>query len=226
MSDTPGLGGTAVPGYAGSGPRATSGRGGSTLLAAGIALMIAAAVGWIGTSLVSSFAASDNAGREDLTAQFQAAGDTLLGQSTTVTVQPGQTAVAYLVGTGLHGTAGTTTGDCSALDANGAVLDVSDSIHIDTGLTGVLAPGQELVAIAGVQPEGAAVLTVTCDSRDSGVDHYVVVASNRATITSTPSWSPWAWVLGGLLGVALIGIGYARLPSVPDDVETSTLVGS
>jgi len=196
------------------------------MLAAGIALVIAAVVGWIGTSLVSSLAASHNAGREDLTAQFQSAGSTALGQSTTVSVQPGQTAVAYLVGTGLHSTAGTTTGDCSAREENGSSLDVFDGVHIDTSLTGVLSPGQELVAIAGVRPDRAAALTITCDSHDSGVDHYVVVASNVATIAATPSWSPWAWIVGGLAGIALIGIGVARLRSVHDDAEATTLVGS
>lgn len=199
------------------------------MLAAGIAVVIAAVIGWIGTSLVSSIAASGNAGREDLTSEFRAAGPTALGRSTTVTLRPGQTAVAYLVGTGMHGTAGTTTGDCSAHDESSSSLDVSTSVHIDTSLSGVLSPGQELVAIAGVRPDRAAVLTFTCDSRDSGVDHYVVVASNVATVATTPRWSPWAWILGGLAGIALIGVGVARLPRVPDDadvdgVEAPTLV--
>jgi len=191
-------------------------RGGGVLITIGLVLCVVALVGWIGTSLVSSFSAGSAAGREDLTEQFRAAGTTDLGRATTVAVGANQTAVVFLIGDGLLGESGTTTGSCSAVDESGRSIDVSDNAHIETTLVDVLPAGKEIVTIAGVQLGRDATLMFTCTSNDSGVDNYVVVASDQATIATTPAWSPWAWIAGGVLGFVLAALGVIRLPRVPE----------
>ena len=83
------------------------------LVKAGLAIAVLAVLGWIATLLAVPFLRQPDT-TEDLTAAWAHAGPTPLGQPTAVAVPPGQTLVAFLVGTDLYGIAGTTTGTCTA----------------------------------------------------------------------------------------------------------------
>ena len=195
----------------GAARRSRGSRSAGPLLAIGIVLILGSVIGWIATSFVSSMAASGESGREDLTVQFHEAGPTPLGQPATVTLRAGQTAVAYLIGTGLHGTAGTTTGTCHARDEQNQSVAVTSNVFIETSVSDVLKAGQELVAVGGVSTDHDVTLSITCDTSDSGVDHFVAVPTNAGTVATPPSWSPTAWIVAGLLGTALITAAFPRL---------------
>lgn len=178
---------------------------------AGVAVVALAFLGWAATLAVVPFLQRPG-DFEDLTAAWTQAGPTALGEHATVTVPPGQTLVAFLVGTGLGGLPGTTGGSCTAARGN-APVDLVWPVQIDPSLTGVLDDGQEIVAIAGWnnttgQP---ATVTIRCTTADSGVEHYVAVPSRTAVLTDYPWFQPWGWVGLALAGVALIISGAERV---------------
>jgi len=168
----------------------------------GICLLVLALVGWVATMVVTSLASRPNSS-EDLTTVWTTSGPTQLGGSTTVEVPVGQTLVAFLVGTQLRGTAGTTTGTCSATSAGGS-LPLGWPVQINPSLTGVLASGQEIVAIAGwtnIQ-DSAVTVQITCVSGDSTVDHFVAVPTRTAVVRHDPWFQPLAWIAVAALGIA------------------------
>ena len=183
----------------------------SGLVKIGAAVAALAVAGWLVTGVVLSFASRPTA-TEDLTTAWTQAGATPLGGAATVTVEPGSTLVAFLVGTQLLGTAGTTTGSCTATDADGP-LTLGWPVHVNRSLNGVLTGDQETVAIAGWTNRNSAPATVRirCDSGDSTVDHFVAVPTRTAVVASGRWFQPWGWVGLGLLGFILIGIGFARI---------------
>ena len=184
-------------------------RGGANLLvAAGLCAMVLALFGWLATMIVSSIASQPNS-TEDLTAVWTISGPTPLGGSTTIAVPDGQTLVAFLVGTQLRGTAGTTTGSCSATSA-GMKVALGWPVQINRSLTGVLADGQETVAIAGWTNRQGSVANVQiiCTSADSTVDHFVAVSTRTGIVQRDPWFQPWAPLVVAALGAtsAVIGI--------------------
>jgi hypothetical protein len=94
---------------------------------------------------------------EDLTAVWKQAGGTPLGQSSTVAVPPGQTLVAFLVGTDLYGIAGTTGGTCTA-DTGGRTLDLGWPVQLNWSLTDVLNDGQQIVAMQEISRQSVAAI--------------------------------------------------------------------
>jgi hypothetical protein len=169
--------------------------------------MVLALFGWLATMIVSS-SASQPTSTEDLTAAWMKSGPTPLGGSTTITVPDGQTLVAFLVGTQLRGTAGTTTGSCSATSA-GMKVTLGWPVHINRALTGVLADGQETVAIAGwTNRQGsAATVQISCMSADSTVDHFVAVPTRTGIVQQDPWFQPWVPLLVAGLGATSVVIG-------------------
>ncbi len=174
----------------------------------GASLLTLALLGWIGTLFITPLLQHPDS-IEDLTAAWKQARATPLGQSTIATVPPGQTLVVFLVGTDLYGIAGTTGGSCSSAAGDGAPIDLGWPVLIDRSLTGVLADGQETVAIAGwANPTDHDVrVGIRCSSEDSTVDHYVAVPTRTAVVTQTPWFQPWLWGALAVLGVALIATG-------------------
>lgn len=174
------------------------------LVRLGIAVILAAAVGVIATSLVTSFRdKSDSA--EDLSAVWRAAGATPLGHSTTVTVPAHQTLVAFIVGTDLGGLPGTTSGSCTA-DTAGTKISLGWPVHIDSSIDAGLARGLDRVAVAGWtnRGDGPAPVDISCTSADSGVKHFVAVPTRTAVVEHHPWFQPWGWVALAGLGAALI----------------------
>ncbi len=171
---------------------------------------VLALLGWLVTLAVVPFTQKPRV-TEDLTTAWTQAGPTRLGRPTTVPVPPGQTLVAFLVGTDLYGIAGTTTGTCAA-SAGGRPIALSGRVQIDRSLTGVLPDGRQTVAIAGWTNTGdtTADVGIRCESKDSTVDHYVAVASRTAVLTRDPWFQPWVWAGVGTLGAALIAAGLLR----------------
>lgn len=179
-------------------------------VAAGAALAVASLAGWLITMAAVSFAAKPT-GVEDLTAAWTQSGPTPLGDQAAVTVPPGSTLVAFLVGTQLLGTAGTTTGTCTA-DSATQKIRLAWPVHIERSLTGVLSAGQETVAIAGWTNRSPAPVTVriSCRSSDSGVEHFVAVPTTSARLESPPWFQPWGWLALGVLGAATAAVGALR----------------
>lgn len=179
-------------------------------VAIGAVIAAVAFAGWLATMLALSFAANPDT-TEDLTTEWIESGATPLGSPDTVTVPAGQTLVAFLVGTQLRGIAGTTTGTCTA-SAAGRPLTLGRPVHVNRSLTEILTDGQETVAVAGWTNHSAAPVEVriTCDSRDSTVDHFVAVPSRTAVLESRPWFQPWGWAGLGALGVALALAGLLR----------------
>jgi hypothetical protein len=175
------------------------------LVAIGLALL-----GWVVTLFAVPLLQHPST-TEDLTAVWTQAGPTPLGQSTSVAVPPGQTLVAFLVGKDLYGIAGTTTGSCTAT-RDGQPVDLAGRVQIERSLTGVLANGQETVAIAGWtnDTDGVANLVIRCTTGDSTVHHYVAVPSRTAVATRDPWFQPWGWVAIAIIGVALIATGLRK----------------
>ena len=182
-------------------------RAGKIFISAGICTLVLALVGWLATMVVASMASRPTSS-EDLTAVWTTSGPTQLGGSTTVEVPVGQTLVAFLVGTQLRGTAGTTTGTCSATSAGGS-LQLGWPVQINPSLTGVLASGQEIVAIAGWTNIQVSAVTVqiTCGSGDSTVDHFVAVPARTAVVRHDPWFQPLAWIALAAVGIAAIVAG-------------------
>ena len=160
--------------------------GGTRLIKAGLATAALALAGWLVT-LVTVPLLQQPAGLEDLTAVWTQAGPTPLGQPTTVAVPPGQTLVAFLVGTDLHGLAGTTGGDCAAT-RDGQPLRLDWPVQINPSLSGVLRDGQQTVAVAGWQntTSGDVKVEILCRSSDSTVEHYAAVPTRTAVTTRNP----------------------------------------
>jgi hypothetical protein len=184
--------------------------GGTRLITVGLATAALALAGWLAT-LVAVPLAQQPPGLEDLTAAWTQAGPTPLGRPTTVPVPPGQTLVAFLVGTDLYGIAGTTRGDCTAT-RDGQPLSLDWPVHINPSLTGVLQAGQQTVAVAGWQntTPGDITVEILCRSGDSTVDHYVAVPTRTAVTPRNPWFQPWAWVALGAVGAALVAAGLLR----------------
>jgi hypothetical protein len=185
--------------------------GGTRRVTAGVAVLGLAVLGWIGTLLVVPLLQQPHT-TEDLTAAWKQAGPTPLGQSTAVSVPAGQTLVAFLVGTDLTGIAGTTTGTCTAA-RDGRPLELGRPVHINRSLTGVLAAGQETVAIAGwtnTSP-GVASIEVRCTTGDSTVDHFLAIPTRTAVVAHDPWFQPWGWIGIAVAGLALIASGVRPL---------------
>ena len=176
-------------------------------------MTVLAFAGWIITVLVLAFAAQPDAS-EDLSAPWKQAGATPLGGTASVAVPGGETLVAFLVGTQLRGTAGTTTGTCAAT-SDGHRLDLGWPVHVNPSLTGILSPGQEVVAIAGWtnRSDGPARVDITCTTQDSTVDHFVAVPSRTAALETAHWFQPWGWVGLGILGLTVAGVGMATRPT-------------
>ena len=104
-----------------------------------------------------------------------------------------------------------TTGSCTA-DSGGERLALDRPVHVDPALTGVLADGQETVAVAGWRNGGPrpAEVSISCRSADSTVDHFVAVPSGTARLESVPWFQPWGWVALGLAGAATAAVGARR----------------
>jgi hypothetical protein len=185
--------------------------GGGRRVTAGVAVLGLALLGWIGTLLVVPLLQQPDT-TEDLTAAWTQAGPTALGEPTAVSVPAGQTLVAFLVGTDLYGIAGTTTGDCTAV-RDGRPLELGRPVHINRALTGVLADGQETVAVAGWTnaTDIPVRVEVRCTTSDSTVDHYVAVPTRTAVVAHDPWFQPWGWVAIGVIGLAVIVTGVRRL---------------
>lgn len=176
----------------------------------GLAMIGFALVGFLATLVVHPFLLRPDS-TEDLTAAWQKAGPTALGATTTVAVPPGDTLVAFLVGTQLLGTAGTTTGTCYATSA-GRTLELASPIQIERSLTGILQPGQQTVAIAGWTNDGPVdkSVEISCRTRDSTVDYFIAVPTRTAVPNRDPWFQPWGWVALGAAGAALAATGLIR----------------
>lgn len=187
------------------------------LVKAGLGLFGLAVTGWLVTLLAVAFTARPHS-FEDLTAVWRKAGPTALGATASVTVPPGDTLVAFLVGTDLTGIAGTTGGDCSATSMDREIT-LGWPVQIETVLTGILKPGQQIVPIAGWRNDGSqdAIVEIACSTADSTVDHFVAVPTLTGVVELSPWFQPWLWVgigAGGLLMVAVgAAVGRARPPS-------------
>ncbi len=173
----------------------------------GLATVVLAALGWLIT-LVALPLSQQPSTTEDLTGVWTDAGDTRLGQQSTVTVPPGQTLVAFLVGTDLYGVAGTTGGSCAAT-AEGRPLRLAWPVLINRSLQGILKDGQQTVPVAGWTNHAnhAVAVGIYCKTTDSTVTHFVAVPSRTAVIPSDPWFQPWGWLALGVAGAALTAVG-------------------
>lgn len=176
----------------------------------GITMIALALIGFVVTLVVHPFVVRPDS-VEDLTAAWKKAGPTALGVSSTVLVPAGDTLVAFLVGTQLVGSAGTTTGTCSATSA-GRTIELGSPVQIERSLTGVLQNGQETVAVAGWTNTGPAdaVVEISCRSRDSTVEHFVAVPTQTGVVEHRPWFQPWAWVALAAAGAVLTAVGMPR----------------
>lgn len=187
------------------------------LVKTGLGLLGLAVIGWLVTLLAVSFTARPHS-FEDLTAVWRKAGPTALDATASVTVPPGDTLVAFLVGTDLTGIAGTTGGRCSAT-SEGRPLALAWPVQIETALTGILTPGQQTVPIAGWRNDEShdAVVEITCSTGDSTVSHFVAVPTRTGTVEHDPWFQPWLWVgvagCGLLVLSAAVALGRARRSS-------------
>lgn len=176
-------------------------------MSVGVAILALALLGWIGTLVALPFLHHPDT-VEDLTAVWKQAGSTALGQATAVTVPPGQTLVAFLVGTQIYGSGGTTGGACTAT-ADGATVDLGRPVFINPSLTGVLRDGQETVAIAGWtnDTDGPVRVDIRCSTEDSTVDHFVAVPTRTAAVARNPWFQPWLWVAVAVVGTGVVASG-------------------
>lgn len=176
----------------------------------GLTMIGLAVVGFVATLAIHPFLLRPDS-VEDLTRAWQKAGPTALGATATVAVPPGDTLVAFLVGTQLLGLAGTTTGTCAATAA-GRTLELGSPIQIERSLTGILKPDQQTVAIAGWTNDGPAdaAVQITCQSKDSTVDHFVAVPTDTAVVDRAPWFQPWGWIALAAVGSALAAAGLIR----------------
>lgn len=173
-------------------------------------MMALALVGFVATLVIHPLLLRPHT-FEDLTAAWNKAGTTALGTSVTVVVPPGDTLVAFLVGTQLLGSAGTTTGTCAATSA-GRTIELGSPVQIERSLTGILKPGQETVAIAGWTNSRSAnaVVQISCGSSDSGVEHFVAVPTRTGVVDHEPWFQPWAWVALAVAGGGVTVAGLVR----------------
>lgn len=180
------------------------------LLKIGLAALVAAALGWVVTFAAGTFVTQPNS-VENLTPAWRAAGATPLGDTTTVSLPPGQTLVAFLVGTDLLSLAGTTTGTCSASSA-GRPIELSWPVQINPELHGILGNGQQIVAVAGWVNHGRSPVSVeiACTSRDSTVEHFVAIPTRTGAVPRNPWFQPWGWLALGIFGVIAVAVAVVR----------------
>jgi hypothetical protein len=174
------------------------------LVKTGLGLVGLAVIGWLVTLLAVSFTARPHS-VEDLTAVWRKAGPTALDATASVTVPPGDTLVAFLVGTDLTGIAGTTGGSCSAT-SQGHPLGLTWPVQIETVLSGILEPGQQTVPIAGWSNDGSrdALVEISCSTRDSTVSHFVAVPTRTGAVEHDPWFQPWLWIGTGGCGLLVL----------------------
>lgn len=180
------------------------------LFKVGLVAIVVAMLGWAITAVAGMFAGQPDT-IEDLTPAWTAAGATPLDRSATVSVPPGQTLVAFLVGTDLVSIAGTTSGTCSAT-AGGEPIELSWPVQINPSVTGVLTESQQIVDIAGWSNTGntAVNVQIICGSSDSTVEHFVAVPTRTGTLPRDPWFQPWGWLALGISGVVAVAIGVTR----------------
>lgn len=177
------------------------------LLVAGMAAVAAAVLGWVVTFLAAGWAAYPDT-VEDLTGVWTEAEPTPLGGTATVGVPPGQTLVAFLVGTDLRGIAGTTSGSCTATSSAGPV-GLRRPVLLDYSVDARLTGGLQAVATAGWANHGKTTVTVeiSCTTIDSTVHYFVAIPSGTARLAEQPWFQPWGWMILGAAGAALIAAG-------------------
>lgn len=182
----------------------------SGLLKFGLGALVIAALGWVATFVAGTFSTQPDS-VENLTRAWSAAGATPLGGTATVSVPPGQTLVAFLVGTDLLSIAGTTTGTCSA-SAAGQSIDLSWPVQINPELSGILGNGQQIVAVSGWANRGDDPVSVeiTCTSRDSTVEHFVALPTRTGAVQRNPWFQPWGWLALGTTGILAVAIALVR----------------
>lgn len=185
------------------------------MLTIGLALIALAFAGFLVTMIATSMSARPGGARdpgvEDLSDAWRAAGPTPLGGSTAVRVPPRETLVAFLVGTQLGGAAGTSTGRCAA-DADGREITLGWPVDVNPSVDATLTHGSDLVAVGGwTNPGNASVaVRVSCNSADSGVDHFVAVPTRTAVVRHIPWFQPWGWAGLAGFGAMLLGAGVFR----------------
>jgi hypothetical protein len=182
----------------------------SGLLKFGLGALVMAALGWVVTFVAGTFSAQP-VSVENLTPAWSAADATPLGGTTTVSVPPGQTLVAFLVGTDLLSIAGTTSGTCSASAADRSI-DLSWPVQINPELSGILGNGEQIVAVAGWANHGREPVSVeiTCTSSDSTVEHFVALPTRTGAVQRNPWFQPWGWLALGTTGILAVAIALAR----------------
>jgi hypothetical protein len=182
----------------------------SGLLKFGLGALVVAALGWVVTFVAGTFSTQPDS-VENLTPAWSAAGATPLGGTTAVSVPPGQTLVAFLVGNDLLSIAGTTTGTCSA-SAAGRSIDLSWPVQINPELSGILGDGEQIVAVAGWANHGREPVSVeiTCTSSDSTVEHFVAIPTRTGAVQRDPWFQPWGWLALGTTGILAVAIALAR----------------
>jgi hypothetical protein len=180
------------------------------LLKLGLGALVVAALGWVVTFAAGTLLTQPNS-IENLTPGWTAAGATPLGETTTVSVPPEQTLVAFLVGTDLLSIAGTTTGTCSA-SAAGRPINLSWPVQINPELSGILGNGRQIVAVAGWanHDRNPVSVEITCTSSDSTVEHFVALPTRTGAVPRNPWYQPWGWLALGTAGVLAIAIAVAR----------------
>ncbi|MBU3750122.1 MAG: hypothetical protein FGM52_06660 [Mycobacterium sp.] len=186
-------------------------RRGGRLILMGLAIAAFAVLGWLITVIATGWISHPKT-TEDLTGVWSAAERTPLGETTTVSVPPGQTLVAFLVGTDLGSIAGTTSGSCTATSA-GSPVELSWPVLLNHAVEARKTDGLERVATAGWTNHtgSASVVDISCTTADSTVRYFVALPSRTAALVDPPWFQPGGWVALGAVGAALITAGLLAL---------------